>query len=97
MKLTPCLELFFTELPFADRIAAVADCGYNAAEFWGPGNKDIDAIAKAAEKNNVTITSFTSCIGNLTDPSKHDEVVANFPKANLRNLPLRATSLRISR
>ena len=80
MKLTPCLELFFTELPFADRIAAVADCGYNAAEFWGPGNKDIDAIAKAAEKNNVTITSFTSCIGNLTDPSKHDEVVANFPK-----------------
>jgi hydroxypyruvate isomerase len=54
MKLTPCLELFFTELPFADRIAAVADCGYNAAEFWGPGNKDIDAIAKAAELAGIS-------------------------------------------
>lgn len=80
MKLTPCLELFFTDLPFADRIAAVADCGYQAGEFWGPGNKDIDAIAKAAERNNVTITSFTSCIAGLTDPATHDQVVENFPK-----------------
>ena len=80
MKLTPCLELFFKELPFADRIAAVADCGYSAGEFWGPGNKDIDAIVKASEKYNVKITSFTSCIGNLTDLSRIDEIVANFPK-----------------
>lgn len=33
MRLTPCLELFFRDLPFPDRIAAVADCGYQAAEF----------------------------------------------------------------
>lgn len=79
MKLTPCLELFFRELPIHERIAAVADCGYQAGEFWSPGGKDIDAIAKAAQQHNVTITSFTSCIGNLTDPAKHDEVVANFP------------------
>ena len=43
MKLSPCLELFFKELAFVDRIDAVAEAGFAAAEFWsgpmlgGPG------------------------------------------------------------
>lgn len=80
MKLTPCLELFFRELPFTERIAAVADCGFDAGEFWGLANKDIDAIAKAAQQHSLTITSFTSSLANLTDPAKHEAALANFPQ-----------------
>jgi hydroxypyruvate isomerase len=72
MKLTPCLEMLFRELPFVDRIGAVADCGYSAAEFWGHDNKDLKAIAAAAAKYGVTITSMTAC-GDLVNPQKHDE------------------------
>lgn len=78
MKLSPCLELFFKELPFADRIAAVADCGYSAGEFWGYANKDIAAIAAAAEKHKVAITSFGNGCNNLLDRSQHDKYVADF-------------------
>ena len=72
MKLSPCLELFFTELPFADRIQAVADAGFSAAEFWGHGNKDLDAVAKVAERCGITITSMTAC-GGLTEVEKHEQ------------------------
>lgn len=72
MKLSPCLEMLFRELPFVERIAAVADCGYRAAEFWGHENKDLHAIAAAAQKHGVTITSLTAC-GDLVNPQKHDE------------------------
>lgn len=72
MKLTPCLEMLFRELPFVDRIAAVADCGYSAAEFWGHENKDLRAVAAAAAQHGVTITSLTAC-GDLVNPQKHEE------------------------
>ena len=79
MRLTPCLELFFRDLPFPDRIAAVADCGYQAAEFWGHGNKDLTAIAAASQKHGVAITSCTSACNNLLDQAKHDQYVHDFP------------------
>lgn len=72
MKLTPCLEMLFRELPFVDRIAAVAECGYDAAEFWGHGGKDLKAIAAAATKHGVTITSIGAC-NDLVNPKKHAE------------------------
>ncbi len=72
MKLTPCLEMLFRELPFVDRIAAVAECGYAAAEFWGHDGKDLKAIAAAAKQHGVLITSIGAC-NNLVNTQKHDE------------------------
>ncbi|MGI6353919.1 MAG: TIM barrel protein [Lentisphaerae bacterium] len=93
MQLTPCLELFFRDLPFHDRIAAIADCGYQAAEFWSYGNKDLQAIAAASQKHGVTITSCTSTCSDLLDPANHDKYVHDFPadieaakRLNCRNL-----------
>lgn len=82
MKLTPCLELFFRDLPLHERIAAVKDCGYNAGEFWGHTNKDIPAIAAAAKSHDFTITSFTSSCGALLDDTQHDRYADCF-KADL--------------
>jgi len=80
MKLSPCLELFFRDLPFPERIRAVADAGFRAAEFWGHQGKDLEAIARTAEECNVTITSLTAC-GNLTDPDKHAQAEEDLRKA----------------
>jgi hydroxypyruvate isomerase len=80
MKLTPCLEMLFRELPFVDRIAAVADCGYTAAEFWGHAGKDLTAIAAAAAKHGVTITSLSAC-GDLVNPARHDQAVQQLEEA----------------
>jgi hydroxypyruvate isomerase len=80
MKLSPCLELFFKDLPFADRISAVADAGFNAAEFWGHANKDLAAVAKVAAARNVVISSMTAC-GNLTEVEKHAQAEAELRAA----------------
>jgi hydroxypyruvate isomerase len=80
MKLTPCLEMLFRELPFVERIGAVAECGYAAAEFWGYAGKDLPAIAAAAAKHGVTITSMTAC-GDLVNPQKHDEALQQLNEA----------------
>ena len=78
MKLTPCLELFFRDLPFEERFAAVADCGYSAGEFWRIGDRNPDALRKAAQAHNMTITSFTSHLEGLTDETKHEAVLQGF-------------------
>ena len=54
-----------------ERIAAVAGCCYDAGEFWGHTNKDLPAMAKAAQEHNFKITSFTSSCGALLDPEQH--------------------------
>ena len=77
MKLTVCLELFFTDVPMAERIARIKDAGYDAGEFWGWRDKDLDAIAREAERHQVAITSLTamSIAPGLNDASRHEEFV----------------------
>jgi len=78
MKLTVCLELFFTDLPLTERIALVKDAGFDAGEFWGWRDKDLEAISREARRHEVAITSLTamSIDPGLNDASKHEEFVA---------------------
>jgi len=68
MKLGVCLEMFFTDRPFVERIKAAGRCGCEYAEMWftdatawdrGMRNefKDPAAIRAAAQKAGVTITN----------------------------------------
>jgi len=71
MKLGVCLEMFFTDRPFLDRIAAAGDAGYRFAEmwftdmtFWGEKTgmrsddaKDPARVRAAAEKAGVVLTN----------------------------------------
>lgn len=34
MKFDVCLEMLFTDLPYDQRIPRIADCGFDAVEFW---------------------------------------------------------------
>lgn len=49
LKLSPCVEMLWTDLPFPERIKRAAAVGYKAYEFWGWWEKDLDAIERAAK------------------------------------------------
>lgn len=59
IKLSACIEMIFRDLPFPDRIARVAECGLPACEFWGWGNKDLDAVARAREAAGIAIAAMS--------------------------------------
>lgn len=64
-----CLETVFTDLPVEERIAKIAEAGFNVVEFWHPEGtwdgkdirfeaKDAASMRKACEENSVTISDF---------------------------------------
>ncbi len=69
MKLGVCLEMFFTDRPFAERIARAGDAGYRYAEMWftdgtahakgfdATDAKDPARVAAVAAKAGVTLTN----------------------------------------
>ena len=57
-KLSVCIEMFWSALPYEERIARVAALGYPAFEFWGWGNKDIAAIRAAMDKHGLPIAAL---------------------------------------
>src|SRR5260221_1252679 len=69
MTLSLCLEMVFTDRPFADRLAEAARLGYRSVEFWDWKDKDIGAIVREADRLGLTIAAIS---GNrqhsLVDP-----------------------------
>ena len=58
-KLSVCIEMFWRGLPYAERITRVAALGYPAVEFWGWGNKDIDAIRGALDTSGLPLAAMS--------------------------------------
>jgi hydroxypyruvate isomerase len=56
MKSAPNLELFFTDRPYEERIARIANMGFKAADLFSPDNKNPAGIGKACEQHGVTIS-----------------------------------------
>ena len=72
------VEMWWTKLPFLDRLRAAADAGFKAVEFWPWHGKDIDAIAKLREELGLQIAQFTAWgfSPGLNDPANHADFVA---------------------
>jgi hydroxypyruvate isomerase len=69
--------MLFTERDFLDRPAAVAEAGFEAVEFWGSGNKDIDALDAACRDAGVAVACFGSLGGHtLVEPQDADALRA---------------------
>jgi len=78
VKLSVCVEMIFTELPFIDRIAAVAEAGYGAYEFWGWRKKDLGAIKRATQRAGITVSGLVlDTAATLVDPDTHDQLVGD--------------------
>ena len=71
------VEMWFTKLPFLDRIRASADLGFPAVEFWPYENKDVDSIRKLCDERNVEVAQFTAWgfSPGLNNPKNHEAFV----------------------
>lgn len=59
MRLSLCLEMLFTNLPFRERPAIAARLGYSAIEFWDWRDKDVAELAAETERLGVTVAAMS--------------------------------------
>ncbi len=78
MKFAINIEMWFGNLPFADRIRATADLGFEFVEFWPWRNKDAAAIKAALAETGVQVTQFTAWgfVPGMNDPKFEEACVA---------------------
>jgi hydroxypyruvate isomerase len=71
------VEMWFTKLPFLDRIKKSAEFGFPAVELWPWQGKDLDALARLSKDLNIAIAQFTAWgfRPGLNDPANHKAFV----------------------
>ena len=57
-RLSVCIEMFWRDTPYPERIAKVAALGFPAFEFWGWKNKEIPAIKAVMAENDIPIAAM---------------------------------------
>ncbi len=76
MRLSICVEMIFTELPFVDRIAAVAAAGYSAYEFWGWRRQDLTAVREATSRAGLTVSGIVlDTLARPVDSETHEQLL----------------------
>src|SRR5689334_8290894 len=58
IRLSVCIDMILTQIPFLERIDHVKQLGYPAFEFWEWKNKDVDAIAKKKTELGLEIATM---------------------------------------
>ncbi len=58
IRLSVCIDMILTELPFLERIERVKRLGYPAFEFWEWKNKDVDAIIRKKNELGLEIATM---------------------------------------
>jgi hydroxypyruvate isomerase len=53
------VEMWWSKLPFLDRIRKSAELGFPGVEFWDWRSKDLDAIAALSKELGIAVTQFT--------------------------------------
>ena len=79
----------FPELPFRDRLAAVARAGFNSIEFGFPSHVDLRALEAAKDDLGLKIVNFNQDVpvwdrqnrGTLSDPARSSEFRATLDQA----------------
>jgi hydroxypyruvate isomerase len=55
LQLSVCLEMYWRDVPYPERMRRVKALGYQAYEFWGWKDKDLDAIAAAQAETGLAL------------------------------------------
>jgi len=58
VKLSVCIDMILTEIPFLQRMETVKRLGYPAFEFWEWKNKDVDAILRKKTELGLEIATM---------------------------------------
>ncbi len=77
------VEMWWTKLPFLDRIRKTAELGFPAVEFWPYKGKDIAAITALCEELGVAVAQFTAWgfEPGMNNPKNEDSFVATVEEA----------------
>jgi len=73
MKLSICIEMFWLETPFEERIALAQKAGYMAFEFWNWSNKNLEQIRAAQSETGLAVAGlvcepgFSLALPHLSD------------------------------
>jgi hydroxypyruvate isomerase len=93
------IDLLFTEAgDLPQRVAAAADAGFDAVEFWTTSDRDVDAIHRVATDRGVAVTSILAePRTNITFPDADlagylDGVARTVERAHLLECPRIAVS-----
>lgn len=73
LKFSPCLDIFFKDLPFAERVEKIASIGYRNYEFWVWWEKNMDEVKEVTEKHDMNLVAFCTKFVSLVDASKRQE------------------------
>lgn len=82
-KFAANVEMWWTGLPFLDRIRAAHALGFPAIEFWPFRGKDLAAIAALTQELGIEVAQFTAWgfVPGLNDPRNHERFVAEIEAA----------------
>jgi hydroxypyruvate isomerase len=71
------VEMWWTKLPFMERVKQTAELGFPAIEFWPLGGKDLPALAKLTQDLGIEIAQFTAWgfKPGLNEPKNHPAFV----------------------
>lgn len=70
VRLSVCIEMYWPELSYAQRVERVAGAGLFAYEFWNYSDKDLPVIQAAARAGGVNLAGFVCEPGfALTGPT----------------------------
>ena len=77
------IEMWWTKLPFLDRIKKVAELGFPGYEFWPYQGKDLKAIAKLNEELGLECSQFTAWgfDPGMNNPANEDKFIAQIEEA----------------
>ncbi len=81
IKLSPCIEMFWGDTPFHDRIGRAAALGFEVFEFWSWWDKDLGAVERAAKDAGIVAsaccvkTAFTGDSPSMLLPTGKDGLV----------------------
>jgi hydroxypyruvate isomerase len=58
VKLSVCIDMILTEIPFLERMERIKRLGYPAFEFWAWKNKDIEAILRKKSELGLEVATL---------------------------------------
>jgi hydroxypyruvate isomerase len=82
VKVSLCVESVFTDRPFIEGVAAAADLGIPAVEFWSWGDKDLEGLKQVMDARQIAVATFSGNAGGSLIERRHRErVLEGFEKS----------------
>lgn len=77
------VEMWWTRLPFLDRVRKTAELGFPAIEFWPYENKKIPELASLCKQLGIAIAQFTAWgfVPGMNDPKNRKRFVTKIEEA----------------